>query len=457
MSKILLYNEATTGVTTGLSQYAFFINENGLPTVKSGSQVTTFGTSGYAMQGSSGSSGMNGTNGFSGTSGISGTSGQDGAPGDIGAAGSNGSSGMSGTSGINGIDGMSGTSGISYGTSGISGTSGVSLGAKSKAGSIPVTGFTYNATTGTYEYDVIFVEAYANTNYSISINLVDGTINNQQDPYSYYPTWTSEKTVSGFTINTLGDPSQYPNVTVEWMAISQGETGVAGSSGSSGQTGASGTSGVSGSSGTSAAGGGLTPATQKSLLPAIKGTPEGGRSWRTWVGVPGYSRSPIGVSGGSASYGIFALGEGEVINQLQFYIESASGVPGSTCWVSIYRLEKDANNEIYMSDRLVNCGTVSSETTGVKTITLGTPFTMGHEAYGAVGIVVGSSDSINISAWANVTWDGNGGIDPGLDGTVYRSTGLGISGSLTSSPTDLTSFTYGASTNASSCIYLLIR
>ena len=243
MSKILLYQEPSTGVTTNGTQHAFFINENGIPAVKNGSQVITFGTSGYAFAGSSGSSGMNGTNGLSGTSGFSGTSGQDGAPGDIGPAGSNGSSGMSGTSGINGIDGVSGTSGISYGTSGISGTSGVSLGAKSKAGSIPITGFTFNETTGTYDYDVVFSEAYNNTNYSVSINLVDTNIDNQQDPYSYYPTWTSEKTISGFTINTLGDPTVgLTSVVVEWMAISQGETGVA-------------VAGTSGTSGTSPAGG----------------------------------------------------------------------------------------------------------------------------------------------------------------------------------------------------------
>lgn len=56
MSKIVLYQEAITGVTTNGEQYALFINEDGLPTVKNGSQVVVFGTSGYAMQGSSGSS-----------------------------------------------------------------------------------------------------------------------------------------------------------------------------------------------------------------------------------------------------------------------------------------------------------------------------------------------------------------------------------------------------------------
>ncbi len=133
-----MYSGSTTGTTTNGDQYAFFINENGLPTVKNGSQVITFGTNGYAFAGSSGSSGQSGTNGLNGTAGVSGTSGQDGAPGDTGSAGANGTSGVSGTNGINGVDGASGssgaagsagTSGLSFGssgTSGITGSSGVS-------------------------------------------------------------------------------------------------------------------------------------------------------------------------------------------------------------------------------------------------------------------------------------------------------------------------------------------
>ena len=113
MSKIILYPEASTGVTTNTNQHAFYIDETtGLPAVKHGSQVITFGTSGYAFAGSSGSSGANGSSGLSGTSGRSGTSGQDGAPGATGSAGASGTSGLSGTSGINGVDGYNGTSGV---------------------------------------------------------------------------------------------------------------------------------------------------------------------------------------------------------------------------------------------------------------------------------------------------------------------------------------------------------
>ncbi len=141
-----MYTGATTGVTTNEGQHAFFINENGLPAVKSGSQTIVFSTSGSAFTGSSGSSGSNGSKGSSGSSGVSGTSGQDGAPGDIGAAGSNGTNGSSGASGINGVggaagssgaNGSSGSSGQTYGTSGSSGATGSSgsSGANGSSGS----------------------------------------------------------------------------------------------------------------------------------------------------------------------------------------------------------------------------------------------------------------------------------------------------------------------------------
>jgi hypothetical protein len=142
MSKIIMYSGTTTGTTTTGDQYAFFINETGLPTVKNGSQVITFGTSGYALQGSSGTSGVRGTSGVSGTNGVSGTSGQNGAPGDTGSAGNNGTSGVSGTAGINGVDGgggTAGTSGLSYGSSGTSGAVGAT-GSSGSSGSTGATG-----------------------------------------------------------------------------------------------------------------------------------------------------------------------------------------------------------------------------------------------------------------------------------------------------------------------------
>ncbi len=276
-----MYTGATTGVTTNEGQHAFFINENGLPAVKSGSQTIVFSTSGSAFTGSSGSSGANGSSGASGTSGVSGTSGQDGAPGETGAAGSNGTNGVSGTSGINGADGVAGTSGISgstgsagtsgisYGTSGSSGATGSSgssgangtngltaLGAASKAGSVNISGFTYNPTTQMYNKAITFSTPFANTNYSTAFNVLDTT--NDNVPEGFYPTpiWSQFKTVSGFTIDIAYDLASYTGATIEWLAVSQGETGVAGAPGSSGTSGATGSSGVSGTSGTSAPGGG---------------------------------------------------------------------------------------------------------------------------------------------------------------------------------------------------------
>jgi hypothetical protein len=295
MSKILLYQEATTGVTTSGEQHAFFINENGLPAVKNGSQTIVFGTSGAAFTGSSGSSGANGSIGTSGSSGVSGTSGQDGAPGDTGAAGDNGTSGVSGTSGINGADGASGssgeagtagTSGISYGTSGssgftgtagssgVSGTNGLTaVGAASKGGSVPLTGFTGD----TLVYNVVFASNFANTNYSVSVEYTGEEAGSASglDPF------ITNKSVSGFTINTgfAGLDPSLDTIIVDWLAVSQGETGVAGAPGSSGTAGSAGSSGLSygssgtsgaagmnGTSGTSAGGGAAGPSISEELL-----------------------------------------------------------------------------------------------------------------------------------------------------------------------------------------------
>ena len=250
MSKIVMYSGTTTGVTTNGDQYAFFINENGIPTVKNGSQVITFGTSGYAFAGSSGSSGINGSNGQNGTSGFSGTSGQDGAPGDFGPAGTSGSSGFSGTSGIDGYtgqDGSSGTSGLSYGTSG---TSGVSLGAKSKAGTFDMFEMTLQEGgefTGFWYYDVSFVQAYSDTNYSTTIT----TINS----YSDYYIEVTNKTTNGFRVYIVIDnpPTELGVAFIDWLCVSHGETGVP-------------VAGTSGTSGTSAAGGVGGPSLSEELL-----------------------------------------------------------------------------------------------------------------------------------------------------------------------------------------------
>ena len=182
-----------------------------------------------------------------------------------GILGTNGTAGSSGTNGSSGSTGATGSSG----SSGASGTNGLTaLGAASKGGSVSYSGFTYNATTTNWDYDVVFSTPFANTNYSISISLNDINVNNQPEPYNINPIWSSEKSVSGFTINSQQDPSGYGSdvPTVEWTAISQGETGVSGApgssgtSGSTGATGSSGSSGATGSSGSSGANGTAGPA-----------------------------------------------------------------------------------------------------------------------------------------------------------------------------------------------------
>jgi hypothetical protein len=344
-SKILMYSGTTTGTTTNGDQYAFFINENGLPTVKNGSQVITFGTNGYAFAGSSGSSGRSGTNGLNGTAGVSGTSGQNGAPGDIGTAGANGTSGVSGTAGINGVDGASGstgsagTSGLSYGSSGTSGSNGATgatgssgssgatgatgtkgssgssgstgatgsngssgasgtngltaVGAASKGGSVPVSGFTGD----TLVYNVTFASNFSNTNYS-AIAIYSGV---EAANIGGFDPWVTNKTISGFTINTgltsPVDPS-IDTVIVEWLAVSQGETGVSGAPGSSGTSGSTGATGSSGSSGSTGATG--------SSGSSGAGVPTGGTAGQVLAKVDGtnYNTQWVNQSGGGGGTGM---------------------------------------------------------------------------------------------------------------------------------------------------------
>ena len=305
-SKILMYSGTTTGTTTTGDQYAFFINETGLPTVKNGSQTITFGTNGYAFAGSSGSSGQSGSNGSSGTNGVSGTSGQNGAPGDIGTAGVSGTSGVSGTAGINGVDGgigSAGTSGLSYGSSGSSGLSGTNgltaLGAASKGGSVPITGFTGDPLI----YNVVFASNFANTNYSViaTYNGVEVVAVGGLDP------WVINKTISGFTINTglTGpvDPS-IDTIDVDWLAVSQGETGVSGAPGSSGSAGSSGLSyGTSGTSGGVGATGSSGSSGQTGTSGSSGATGSSGSSGGTGASGSSGSSGSSGATGSSGSSG----------------------------------------------------------------------------------------------------------------------------------------------------------
>ena len=241
MSKILLYEENSTGVTTNETQYAFYINENGLPTVKNGSEVITFGTSGYAFAGSSGSSGANGSSGQSGTAGVSGTSGQDGAPGATGATGSSGSSGASGTNGINGIDGANGSSGAtgSAGTSGLSygssGTSGLSYGSSGTSGA-SLAAITEDAayTSGSYVYTnnagVVDSWIYPVTDNTVNWSTEGNGFNSATDSFTGYTntyavaqniqTFINSKKLKSININRTANYTGAPTGKTECVTVS---------------------------------------------------------------------------------------------------------------------------------------------------------------------------------------------------------------------------------------------
>jgi hypothetical protein len=205
-------------------------------------------------------------------------------------------------------------------------------------------------------------------------------------------------------------------------------------------------------------GGGTTPAMGLSTLPPVKGALFGaGFSWRTWVTTTGYARNNINISNTLASYSVFPLAEGQKVNAVQFFVSTA--VAEATCWVSFYKMELDAASDtLIMTDRLLDLGTVSAATTGVKTINLGTAYTMLSQTYGAIGIVIGSSAAgVQISSWSNAVWSGNGGSDntSAPDGTFYRAVGLSLSYTGGTSPTSLATNTYSQDTN--NALYIVIR
>jgi len=208
-----------------------------------------------------------------------------------------------------------------------------------------------------------------------------------------------------------------------------------------------------------ATGGGssTTPAMTLLSLPPIGGGTFGSEqfSWKTWTPTTGYSLANASITNTRAMYGIFPIAEGDSINSIQ--IHNSTAVAGETFWVSIYKLEKENTyGSLRMTDRLLNCGTVGTDTTGTKTINLGTAYTHGNETYGAVGIVVGGSTSgLNSKSWSNAIWSGNGGGDYGNDGTFYRSMMLLVTGVGATSPTTLLGATYTADTSGGA--YILIK
>jgi hypothetical protein len=232
----------------------------------------------------------------------------------------------------------------------------------------------------------------------------------------------------------------------------QGTPGTSGTSGTSGAQGAAGTSGTSGSSGTSG-GGGATAATPLIALPPIK-TQNWNDSWKTWVATTGYSVGSLGVSDQNSRYSIFSLSEGEIINAVRINVSVAAA--GGNCWGGIYELTTDVNGKLIMGNRLVNLGTVDASGAGIKTFTLGSPFTMPASTYGAVGIVIGADKSgIEVSTWNEAIWSGNGGNSFG-DNTFYRARDLNIvHDSTLTAPVNLSTVLYQADTNGS--LWILIK
>ena len=326
MSKLFFYQEPISGVTTNLDQHALFINENGIPTVKNGSQYIEFGTSGYALQGSSGSSGLDGSNGssgFSGTSGNDGVNGANGLDGANGIDGSSGTSGNDGAAGASGLDGSSGssgytgangTSGISYGTSGVSGIDGTSgyssVGSVSKGGGAALINFISDGEGGMM-YQVTFNTPFISNQYSIALGV--------QSPISVdgHDAYIIDKQPEGFIIKV---PLAYPQTgpvsetIFDWMAIHQQETGVSGSSGTSGADGISGSSGVDGTSGVNGTSG-IDGLDGLNGLDGIDGV----------AGTSGISYGTSGVDGLNGTSGINGITTGK----LYYFNESIdSAVPG---------------------------------------------------------------------------------------------------------------------------------
>ena len=197
-----------------------------------------------------------------------------------------------------------------------------------------------------------------------------------------------------------------------------------------------------------------TSATPLIALPPIKTQNWNSDSWKTWVSTYGYNTGSLGVSDQNSRYSIFSLGQGEKINVIRYNV-FASQV-GANCWAGIYELTTDLDGKLIMGNRLLDLGTQDASTTGYKTITLATPFTMPASTYGAVGIVVGSdTPGVEVTTWNESNWSGNGGNAFG-DTTFYRARDLNIvHTSVSSAPANLSNVTYQADTNGA--LWILIK
>ena len=241
---------------------------------------------------------------------------------------------------------------------------------------------------------------------------------------------------------------------IDGMQGATGAQGVQGPQGDQGQDSTvPGPQGVQGPQGPEGGGGG-TIAMGLDVLPPAKGsflsTTE---SWNTWVATTGFGFSGQAVSNNRSHFGIFPLAEGGIIRDVQFSVRVAA--VASNVWCAIYRIGVDADGQMVLTDLLLDLGTVSSETTGTKTINLVSPFVMpAGEQYGAVGIVLGSDTTgVQCEAWSQAVWSGNGGRS--VSNTFYRAIGLTITSTNTTPPASLASALYESLTG--NAIYIAIR
>ena len=159
-------------------------------------------------------------------------------------------------------------------------------------------------------------------------------------------------------------------------------------------------------------------------LPIIAGGAFGANQacHKTWVATTGYTliQQVNPVSATEANWAVFGMEVGETIEEIVLHVNSAGTVGAGK--VGIYSVEKNASGYLAVADLLQDCGTFDSTTTGKKTITLASTFTMpaGND-YNAIAIVVGgdaTADNFRMSGHQQAVWNGNSAWVQGT--TAYR-------------------------------------
>jgi len=237
----------------------------------------------------------------------------------------------------------------------------------------------------------------------------------------------------------------------------QGWQGIAGTDGLQGFQGWQGPSeagvqGPQGLQGPSSGGGGsgtlqgvLSTGTQGSI---VYDSTHGDGNWKTWLLTSGFSVTSQAFTTDTAGYVTFTLPTGDIISYVRLSVSSAGGA-GSTLRVLLYDTTVNGNNDILLKDQLQDLGTIDASSTGVKTITLGTPYTVtGSEPNSIIAVVLWPSEAMSIHGFNSPIWDGNGGIMFG-DTTIYRSFNRRVEAGTwgTTIPTDLSSSKHVSTTN----------